>query len=211
MPEQEDDSRLRLRVHAAYSWIGGERSTSCAEESRSTTFSRCKRKRRRNSSTGKVIQPLLVAVSGVSPAEGDVAVVKSDQSVVGNGDTMGVGAAPQTSLSSIDKPDRARSREGNPRERAGTANPRFFNPFEFLDHTGSRRTRSASASPLNVDHQRFHKPPFPPGIEALDGETSAPVVLSRCVVSWRRRRRTHLFVAPDQGSRISLDKSGGIR
>ena len=147
----------------------------------------------------------------LSPAEGDVAVVKSDQSVVGNGDTMGVGAAPQTSLSSIDKPDRARSREGNPRERAGTANPRFFNPLEFLDHTESRRTRSASASPLNVDHQRFHNPPIPPGFEALDGETSAPVVLSCCVVSWRRRRRTHLFVAPDQGSRISLDKSGGIR
>jgi hypothetical protein len=32
--------------------------------------------------------PLLVAVSGVSPAEGDAAVGKSDQSVVGNGDTM---------------------------------------------------------------------------------------------------------------------------
>ena len=37
-------------------------------------------------------QPLLVAVSGVSPAEGDVAVGKSDQSAVGNGDAMGVGA-----------------------------------------------------------------------------------------------------------------------
>jgi len=170
VPEQEDDSRLRLRVHAAYSWIGGERSTSCAEESRSTTFSRCKRKRRRNSSTGKVIQPLLVAVSGVSPAEGDVAVVKSDQSVVGNGDTMGVGAAPQTSFVehsrslTRDKPDRARSRDGNPGERGGTANPRFFNLLEFLDHTGSRRTRSASASPLNVDHQAVPQPPDPAGL-----------------------------------------------
>jgi hypothetical protein len=41
---------------------------------------------------GQSHQTFLVAVSGVSPAEGDVAVVKSDQSVVGNGDTMGVGA-----------------------------------------------------------------------------------------------------------------------
>jgi hypothetical protein len=31
-------------------------------------------------------------VSGVSPAEGDVAVGESNQSMVGDGDTMGVGA-----------------------------------------------------------------------------------------------------------------------
>jgi hypothetical protein len=37
-------------------------------------------------------EPLLVAVSGVSPAEGDVAVGESNQSVVGDGDAVGVGA-----------------------------------------------------------------------------------------------------------------------
>jgi hypothetical protein len=37
-------------------------------------------------------EPFLVAVGGVAPAEGDVAVGKSNQPAVGNGDTMGVGA-----------------------------------------------------------------------------------------------------------------------
>ena len=37
-------------------------------------------------------QPLLVAVSGVAPAEGDVAVGESNEPVVGDGDAMGVGA-----------------------------------------------------------------------------------------------------------------------
>ena len=37
-------------------------------------------------------QPLLVVVSGVSPAEGDVAVGESNQPVVGDGDAVGVGA-----------------------------------------------------------------------------------------------------------------------
>ena len=54
--------------------------------------STCRRKRRRNSSTAQGHEPLLVAVSGVSPAEGDVAVGESNQSVVGDGDAVGVGA-----------------------------------------------------------------------------------------------------------------------
>jgi hypothetical protein len=54
--------------------------------------SRCKRKRHRNSSTGRGHEPLLVALSGVSPAEGDVAIGESNQSVVGDGDAVGVGA-----------------------------------------------------------------------------------------------------------------------
>ena len=37
-------------------------------------------------------QPLLVAASGVAPAKGHVALGESNQSAVGNGDTMGVGA-----------------------------------------------------------------------------------------------------------------------
>jgi hypothetical protein len=37
-------------------------------------------------------EPLLVAVSGVSPAEGDVALGEGDKSVVGDGDAVGVGA-----------------------------------------------------------------------------------------------------------------------
>jgi len=37
-------------------------------------------------------EPLLVAVSGVSPAEGDVSVGESNQPVVGDGDAVGVGA-----------------------------------------------------------------------------------------------------------------------
>ena len=37
-------------------------------------------------------KPLLVAVSGVSPAKGYVALGESNQPAVGNGDTMGVGA-----------------------------------------------------------------------------------------------------------------------
>jgi hypothetical protein len=36
--------------------------------------------------------PLLVAVGGVAPAEGDVALRESNQPAVGNGDAMGVGA-----------------------------------------------------------------------------------------------------------------------
>ena len=35
---------------------------------------------------------MLIVVSGVAPTEGDVAVGKSNQPAVGNGDTMGVGA-----------------------------------------------------------------------------------------------------------------------
>ena len=37
-------------------------------------------------------EPLLVAVGGVAPAEGDVAVGESNQPAVGDGDAMGVGA-----------------------------------------------------------------------------------------------------------------------
>src|ERR1035441_3300635 len=37
-------------------------------------------------------EPLLVAVGGVAPAEGDVAVGKSNQPPVGNGDAMSVSA-----------------------------------------------------------------------------------------------------------------------
>ena len=37
-------------------------------------------------------EPLLVAMGGVSPLEGDVALGESDQSAVGDGDAMGVGA-----------------------------------------------------------------------------------------------------------------------
>jgi hypothetical protein len=37
-------------------------------------------------------EPFPVAVSGISPAEGDVSVGQSNQPMVGNGDTMGVGA-----------------------------------------------------------------------------------------------------------------------
>jgi hypothetical protein len=37
-------------------------------------------------------EPLLVAVSGVAPTEGDVAVGKSNQPAVGNGDAMSVSA-----------------------------------------------------------------------------------------------------------------------
>jgi hypothetical protein len=40
---------------------------------------------------GQSHDPLLVTVGGVAPAKGYVALGKSDQSVVGNGDTMGVG------------------------------------------------------------------------------------------------------------------------
>ena len=35
-------------------------------------------------------EPLLVAVSGVAPAESDVAIGESNQPAVGDGDTMGV-------------------------------------------------------------------------------------------------------------------------
>ena len=52
--------------------------------------SRWSRKRRRNSSTGQGHQPLLVAVSGISPAKGDVLVGKSNEPVVGDGDPMGI-------------------------------------------------------------------------------------------------------------------------
>ena len=37
-------------------------------------------------------EPFLVAVRGIAPAEGDVAIGESDQPAVGNGDAMGVGA-----------------------------------------------------------------------------------------------------------------------
>ena len=37
-------------------------------------------------------EPLLVAMGGVSPSEGDVALGESDESAVGDGDAMGVGA-----------------------------------------------------------------------------------------------------------------------
>jgi hypothetical protein len=40
---------------------------------------------------GQGYEPLLVGVSGISPAEGDVAVGEGDESVVGDGDTVGVG------------------------------------------------------------------------------------------------------------------------
>jgi hypothetical protein len=40
---------------------------------------------------GQLHQLLLVAVSGVAPAEGDVAVFDGDESVVGDGNAMGVG------------------------------------------------------------------------------------------------------------------------
>ncbi|MFY9529943.1 MAG: hypothetical protein WAR24_13625 [Candidatus Acidiferrales bacterium] len=40
---------------------------------------------------GQSQEPLLVAVSGVAPAKGYVALGKSDQSVVGDGDAVGVG------------------------------------------------------------------------------------------------------------------------
>src|SRR5271156_5234189 len=35
-------------------------------------------------------EPLLVAMGGIAPAEGDVAIGESNQSAVGDGDTMGV-------------------------------------------------------------------------------------------------------------------------
>ena len=54
--------------------------------------SRWSRKRRRNSSTARVMSRLLVAVGGIAPAEGDVAIGESDQPAVGDGDAMGVGA-----------------------------------------------------------------------------------------------------------------------
>lgn len=53
--------------------------------------SRWSRKRLRNSSTGRVMS-LLVGVCGVSPAEGDVAFLKGDESAVGDGDAVGVAA-----------------------------------------------------------------------------------------------------------------------
>ena len=37
-------------------------------------------------------QALLVAVGGVSPAEGNLVVLQADQTVIGDGDAMGVGA-----------------------------------------------------------------------------------------------------------------------
>ena len=41
---------------------------------------------------GQSQEPLLVAVSGVSPAEGDVSVGESNQPVIGDGNAVGVGA-----------------------------------------------------------------------------------------------------------------------
>jgi len=40
---------------------------------------------------GQGHEPLLVGVSGISPAEGDVAVGEGNESVVGDGDAVGVG------------------------------------------------------------------------------------------------------------------------
>jgi len=40
---------------------------------------------------GQSHQSLLVAVSGISPAEGDAAAGESNEPVVGHGDTMGIG------------------------------------------------------------------------------------------------------------------------
>ena len=37
-------------------------------------------------------EPLLVAIRGISPSEGDVAIGESDQPAVGDGDAMGIGA-----------------------------------------------------------------------------------------------------------------------
>ena len=37
-------------------------------------------------------EPFLVAVGGIAPTEGDVAIGESDQPAVGNGDAMGIGA-----------------------------------------------------------------------------------------------------------------------
>ena len=41
---------------------------------------------------GQSHEPLLVAVRGIAPSDGDVAIGESDQPAVGNGDAMGVGA-----------------------------------------------------------------------------------------------------------------------
>ena len=41
---------------------------------------------------GQSHQPLLVAVSGVSPTEGDVAIGQSHEPMIGDGDAMGVSA-----------------------------------------------------------------------------------------------------------------------
>ena len=41
---------------------------------------------------GQSHEPFLVAVGGIAPAEGDVAIGESDQPGVGDGDAMGVGA-----------------------------------------------------------------------------------------------------------------------
>jgi hypothetical protein len=54
--------------------------------------SRWSRKRRRNSSTGQSQESLLVGMRGVSPAEGDVALLKGDESAVGDGDAVCVSA-----------------------------------------------------------------------------------------------------------------------
>ena len=37
-------------------------------------------------------EPLLVAVRGIAPSEGDVAIAESNQPAVGNGDAMSIGA-----------------------------------------------------------------------------------------------------------------------
>ena len=41
---------------------------------------------------GQSQEPLLVGVGGVSPTEGDVALLEGDESTVGDGDAMGVAA-----------------------------------------------------------------------------------------------------------------------
>ena len=54
--------------------------------------SRCKQEAAQELIDRQGHEPLLVAVSGVSPAEGDVAIGESNQPVVGDGDAVGVGA-----------------------------------------------------------------------------------------------------------------------
>ena len=41
---------------------------------------------------GQSHEPLLVAVRGIAPSEGDVAIAESNQPAVGNGDAMSIGA-----------------------------------------------------------------------------------------------------------------------
>ena len=50
----------------------------------------CNRKRRRNSSRDRVIKLVFIVVSGIAPAKGDLIISQRDESVVGDGDAMGV-------------------------------------------------------------------------------------------------------------------------